>query len=41
MNKSFIRLSIRLFAIVISSLGVRTLGAYISKVVKRLSIEVK
>jgi len=35
------RLSIRLFAVIISSLGVRILGAYMSKVVKRLSIEVK
>jgi hypothetical protein len=35
------RLSIRLFAIIISSLGVYILGAYISKVVKRLLIEVK
>jgi hypothetical protein len=35
------RLSIRLFAVVISGLGVYILGAYISKAVKRLSIEVK
>jgi hypothetical protein len=35
------RLSIRLFAVIISGSGVRTLGAYMSKVVKRLSIEVK
>jgi hypothetical protein len=35
------RLSIRLFAVVINGLGVYILGAYMSKVVKRLSIEVK
>jgi hypothetical protein len=35
------RLSIRLFAVIISSSGVRTLGAYMSEAVKRLSIEVK
>jgi hypothetical protein len=35
------RLSIRLFAVIISGLGVRILGAYISEVVKRLLIEVK
>jgi hypothetical protein len=35
------RLSIRLFTIIISGLGVRILGAYMSKVVKRLLIEVK
>jgi hypothetical protein len=35
------RLSIRLFAVIISGLGVRTLGAYMSKAVKRLLIEVK
>jgi hypothetical protein len=35
------KLSIRLFAVIISGLGVRILGAYISEVVKRLLIEVK
>jgi len=35
------RLFIRLFTIIISSLGVRILGAYISEVIKRLLIEVK
>jgi hypothetical protein len=35
------RLSIRLFTIIISSLGVRILGAYMFEVVKRLLIEVK
>jgi hypothetical protein len=33
--------SIRLFTIIISSSRVRTLRAYISEVVKRLSIEIK
>jgi hypothetical protein len=41
MNKSFMRSSIRLFAVIISGLGVRTLGAYTSEAVKRLSIEMK
>jgi len=36
-----VRLSIRLFTVIISGLGVRILGAYMSKVVKRLSIKVK
>jgi hypothetical protein len=36
-----VRLSIRLFAIIISGSGVRTSGAYMSEVVKRLSTEVK
>jgi hypothetical protein len=36
-----VRLSIRLFTIVISGLGVYTLGAYMSEAVKRLLIEVK
>jgi len=35
------RLFIRLFIIIINSLGVYILRAYISKVVKRLLIEVK
>jgi hypothetical protein len=35
------RLSIRLFAVIISGLGIRILGAYMSEAVKRLSIEVK
>jgi len=35
------RLSIRLFAVIISGLGVCTLGAYMSEAVKRLSIKVK
>jgi hypothetical protein len=35
------RLFIRLFAVIISSSGVYTLGAYMSKAIKRLSIEVK
>jgi len=36
-----VRLSIRLFAVIVSSSGVHILGAYISKAVKRLLIEVK
>jgi len=36
-----VRLSIRLFAVIISGSGVRTSGACISKAVKRLLIEVK
>jgi hypothetical protein len=35
------RSPIRLFTVIISSLGVRILGAYMSKVVKKLLIKVK